>query len=870
MSQLNDESIPEIVKDLDCVQETQQHSVVIEHNWAIGEIRELIQFKRPGEKIESEQFFYEPARNEKQTHNKKSKSNSSSTESSHFLTSNRSLDEDSSSVSSSSSSSSSDPSNICKYCIENCCQQSAKSHKQKATHGKLCRIPTSNSINFELACDFFLQNTQWRLELNKCLTDVNFLSLNVLLCANLTPTDDAQRLLNRVTQILDNLPDSLANTTNTRLILILKCYLFNDKMNDLYPERGKIEIRVDLYKYLKHFRLNLINNMKSSSCRRRQFALDKYSLDKYCRLSELLKWLNDRKSPDFCLLSEFKFYTEVETPHTFDTCLLDVSMSRSRKGAKLANPSSSSLTYSYKHAWMIKAWKNFLMSGDQLHTFMNDSDLLNLTNFDSVKLAKFRSKLFSMVDAGGCCDEDDVESTDNNKKQVNSVLNSVKWKLQLYPNGYSDEFENNLSLFVNFSSLNGQLAQFTTNRKHNSTMHQNLQTSIEEVLYDSNDTNGLILLIRSPTSSSSSSSSSDSAIDTDEPSNEAKQTARKFETFVKASFQISIVDSNGKKVDKCQSEKQLFELFGSWGYKEYMNVKDLVDHRDKYLTNDFTTLNLNCKIVLFYTLTVKTINNKPPILPQIETTKQPSTKPTTNPKPAVKSSKPKTPLSECNSLLYDLRRLFLNSNMYDLIVQAPYRVTLDTDDDEVTMKQFKVHKLILSIRSEVFEKMLGDNELNGNVKTLDIVDFDAFTVETFLNYLYTDRLEINLTSGELKRNLPPPAEDGLNESESENEHITKYVFVELFKLADKYQVHKLRQLCEYQLVRLISKLNCIELLVLGYLHNSSRLKKHCFNYLIENLNHMINQPAWLRLEKTYPALLAEAFRVLYYKQRKKV
>ena len=57
------------------------------------------------------------------------------------------------------------------------------------------------------------------------------------------------------------------------------------------------------------------------------------------------------------------------------------------------------------------------------------------------------------------------------------------------------------------------------------------------------------------------------------------------------------------------------------------------------------------------------------------------------------TDKPLAPLTECNTLLYDLRRLLKNSEMYDLIIQAP--LTLGNDDEEFIdqdkLKQFKVN-----------------------------------------------------------------------------------------------------------------------------------------------------------------------------------
>ena len=153
---------------------------------------------------------------------------------------------------------------------------------------------------------------------------------------------------------------------------------------------------------------------------------------------------------------------------------------------------------------------------------------------------------------------------------------------------------------------------------------------------------GLILLIKSPTSTSSPVASNtnlyECALDDEEidfellnvdsssgssSSSEDRRKARKklnnmhqmCETFVKASFQISILDSHGHKVDKSQSEKQLFELYGSWGYKEYMSASDLLAFKEKYLTHDCADLSLHCKIVLFYTVTVKTnLNESPPVV----------------------------------------------------------------------------------------------------------------------------------------------------------------------------------------------------------------------------------------------------------------
>ena len=347
-------------------------------------------------------------------------------------------------------------------------------------------------------------------------------------------------------------------------------------------------------------------------------------------------------------------------------------------------------------------------------------------------------------------------------------------------------------------------------------------------------------------------------------------------------------------------------MHGSWGYKEYMSVSDLLEFKEKYLTKNCANLNLNCKIVLFYTLTVKTnlntsgneINLATPLMIKengdeiLSVNLSPSNRSTT--KNEVKSHL--DPLEKCNTLLYDLKRFFNHSDMYDLIIQAPLRLDSEFQADCLSnqqFKQFKVHKLILSIRSEVFEAMFKQNinvplcmsSVASNDNMLKIVDFDAFVVETFLSYLYTDVLEINLKKFKLNFNFKcldslKIDEDGdvrekeadiednedIDENKSIQEELYTHLFIELYKISDKYCVYRLKSICEKQLIKMVSVETCVELLILSFLHNSMKLKQKCFDFLSGNASNIIQQASWIHLEKNYPILLAEAFRYLYFRQ----
>lgn len=884
-------SLADIIRDIDCVQETQQHSVTIDFNWNIDDIVELIGSKRPGEKIESEQFSYAKRQSASPTD---------------------------------------------KSCLQCKC---AIDEKPAASAPSLLLNSTLLPLQTEMSCELFLRAARWRLELSRSLDNPKHLALSLILMRKNHSTEQQQQ-------------QSIEHAS-----IDLKCsfYLMNGELNDTF-EKKPLDIEIDLKKFF--------DTPTTGS----KFVVDKFVIDKFCRLDDFLIWLNRNKSDDFCLLGNFKLYgsrTTATTPmrsvskssrkvrsHLSTSLSSSISSSSSPSPPPATRITSSVLLLNYKHAWTIKSWKNFLMCGGATsHTFMNETDISNVfgspTNRsannddnhhqDEIKFGKFRSKLFGL---SSDLSDDEPMSGDSllgqnrfcpacyssvtssklikalNKNKIETQLKNVKWKLQLYPNGYNGEYRNNLSLFVNFSQLSDELAQFCSPRSQLSR-----PANIEENFYDTDEQCGLMLLIKSNSKQQQQQHNDESSVE--RSSKKSSSRSNSSDLFVKASFQISILDANGKKVDKCQSEKQLFELHGSWGYKEWMSTRDLLNLKQKYLTGD-NSLKLNCKIILYYTLTCKSnnlIENSSELRKHLscvelsDAIRQPlSQRITTKSEEATRRRSSKLlnksldsvydPLKQTNSVLYDMRRLLKQSTMHDLVVQAPCKLDDDGDEGENrAVTKFKAHKLILAMRSEVFERMFQNSDLAENhsttkdLNTLNIVDFDAFIVEIFLNYLYTDTLEVNfnnpkfdLKTNGFDRNLLLGKRVGKvkstndsnnnnsnddNDEEEEEENGTNlikcevytHLFIELFKIADKYCVHRLKQISEYQLCRLINVENTVELLILAYMHDSSRLKRVCYHFLARHVSSIITQPSWLYLEKNYPNLLAEAFRVLYYKQQ---
>jgi BTB/POZ domain len=127
----------------------------------------------------------------------------------------------------------------------------------------------------------------------------------------------------------------------------------------------------------------------------------------------------------------------------------------------------------------------------------------------------------------------------------------------------------------------------------------------------------------------------------------------------------------------------------------------------------------------------------------------------------------------------------------------------------VDSKQFPVHKNILGIQSSVFAEIFENDMKERNVEKMEIEDFSSVTVKDFLRFIYT---------GDIR--------------EEENS-------IGLFKLADMYDVPKLKLIAEELIAYYVNEQNAIEVFNLGNLYKSEKLKKASFK----------------EIEKMYPAIV---------------
>jgi speckle-type POZ protein len=117
-------------------------------------------------------------------------------------------------------------------------------------------------------------------------------------------------------------------------------------------------------------------------------------------------------------------------------------------------------------------------------------------------------------------------------------------------------------------------------------------------------------------------------------------------------------------------------------------------------------------------------------------------------------------------------------------------------------KTFQAHKLILSARSKVIQKMLITSMMMEASDSLEILDFEETTVEGMLEYIYTDQV-VNL------------------EDQAQS----------LLKIADKFKLPGLKASAEDPIVESLCVENAGDVLALADLTNGSFLKSHAIQFI---------------------------------------
>ncbi|CAH8527359.1 unnamed protein product [Schistosoma turkestanicum] len=160
-----------------------------------------------------------------------------------------------------------------------------------------------------------------------------------------------------------------------------------------------------------------------------------------------------------------------------------------------------------------------------------------------------------------------------------------------------------------------------------------------------------------------------------------------------------------------------------------------------------------------------------------------------------------------------------------------------TSNSSVVLRQFEAHKAILAARSPVFAAMFGHGMEESRANRVEITDMEPDTVAEVLRYIYTGQVV------------------GMNR-----------LAHELLAAADKYQLERLKTMCEEALVESLSVENACDIFGLADMHNAEQLKTHTLEFIMLHAHDVCETEGYEQLVRHRPRLLNECFRSLASQQ----
>ncbi|ERM93569.1 hypothetical protein AMTRI_Chr03g149150 [Amborella trichopoda] len=166
---------------------------------------------------------------------------------------------------------------------------------------------------------------------------------------------------------------------------------------------------------------------------------------------------------------------------------------------------------------------------------------------------------------------------------------------------------------------------------------------------------------------------------------------------------------------------------------------------------------------------------------------------------------------------------------------------------DVSGEKFHAHKLVLVARSAVFrDRFLGSSDMNQY--EIKITDLDPKVFKALLHFIYRDCL---IEDEELKTS-------GMTCSSILDETL----LTKLLAAADKYDLGRLRLMCEANLCKDISVDNVADILALADRYHAMELKTVCLKYAAENLAAVMRTEGFGHLREKCPSLQSELLKTV--------
>lgn len=178
--------------------------------------------------------------------------------------------------------------------------------------------------------------------------------------------------------------------------------------------------------------------------------------------------------------------------------------------------------------------------------------------------------------------------------------------------------------------------------------------------------------------------------------------------------------------------------------------------------------------------------------------------------------------------------------------KAVKRLRTDTDSELSDIKilcdgkVFPCHKLILSLRSEVFKRMFQSDLKISNTEdesTLKIEDISAEIMERFLQFIYTDEL----TPKDINRDL--------------------------LVAADRYDVKRLVNVCVNHFESIIDTQNAMEIALTAYMVEHEHLLQKASQFLINNAGAIKKPERWDQIKTTHPQIAIKVMDLIVFEKQ---
>ncbi|KAJ8763126.1 hypothetical protein K2173_025511 [Erythroxylum novogranatense] len=166
---------------------------------------------------------------------------------------------------------------------------------------------------------------------------------------------------------------------------------------------------------------------------------------------------------------------------------------------------------------------------------------------------------------------------------------------------------------------------------------------------------------------------------------------------------------------------------------------------------------------------------------------------------------------------------------------------------DVSGEKFHAHKLVLAARSPIFERELLDAMEEENNEIV-ITDMEPKVFKALLHFIYKDTLiEDNELSPSSSSSMPS---------------VSDTLAAKLLAAADRYDLPRLRLMCESVLCKDISVNSVANILSLADRYHAMDLKSICLRFAVENLKAVMHSDGFQHLKEHCPSLQSELLKTV--------